>query len=227
MRYLHIKKLEDYQPGYKDRNAIWCKAYFKMINADPEFEMLCEIDKWRFLAFIMMEVQIKNPVILDEEYLTRKGFDFRKRSLQQTIDAIQKSVQIVNDLMQPLESIHVTEESTTVLRNNETCVTTEEKRREEKRREEKIYSAFDFEFVWKKYPKPVGKKKAVVHFNASVKSEADFKDINAALENYLKTKEVKNGYIQNGSTWFNNWRDYINYRDPTDDGIPDDWKTKR
>jgi hypothetical protein len=59
----------------------WFKCYFKMVNADPEFEMLCEVDKWRFIAFIMLELQYQKPIPLDNMYLSRKGFDLKKRSM--------------------------------------------------------------------------------------------------------------------------------------------------
>jgi len=55
-------------------------------------------------------------------------------------------------------------------------------------------------------------KESLKHFNASVKTEEDFKNINIALDNYiqeLKEKETPLQYIKNGSTWFNNWRDYL------------------
>jgi len=94
MDYLHIKNLEKYHPHYKDRKLIWCKAYFAMLNADPEFEMLCETDKWRFLAFIMLELQIKKPVPLDESYLVRKGFNFKKRSMSLTLQMLHTLIEI-------------------------------------------------------------------------------------------------------------------------------------
>ena len=27
----------------------------------------------------------------------------------------------------------------------------------------------------------------------------------------MQSKTVKNGYIKNGSTWFNNWQDWVDY----------------
>ena len=81
METIHVKNLEKYHPGYKDRNLIWCKTYFTMLNADPEFEMMCEIDKWRYVAFIMLEIQSKNPIPNDEAYLKRKGFDFNNKDV--------------------------------------------------------------------------------------------------------------------------------------------------
>ena len=67
----------------------------------------------------------------------------------------------------------------------------------------------DFESLWNDYPKRVGKKQAVRHFLSSVKTPSDVEDIRTALKNYKVSKAVAGGYIQNGSTWFNNWRDWV------------------
>ncbi len=87
----------------------------------------------------------------------------------------------------------------------------DKKRIEENRLEET--SIYDFDTVWKLYPDKTGKKISETHFHTSVKTEKDFVDIQTALRNYLQSKRVQEGYIQNGSTWFNNWRDWIT---PTD-----------
>lgn len=96
MDYIHIKNLEKYHPGYKDRTLIWCKTYFTMLNADPEFEMLCEIDKWRYVALIMLELQVKGPIPADKEYLQRKGFDFRRRSMSLSLQMLQNLIEVRN-----------------------------------------------------------------------------------------------------------------------------------
>jgi hypothetical protein len=95
MEYLHVKNLEKYHPGYKDRDLKWFKCYFKMVNADPEFEMLCEIDKWRFIAFIILELQYQKPIPLESAYLTRKGFDLKKRSISLSLQVLHNSVEVV------------------------------------------------------------------------------------------------------------------------------------
>lgn len=69
--------------------------------------------------------------------------------------------------------------------------------------------AFFFNEIWQKYPSKVGKKQAERHFRISVKNEKDWGDIQKALDNYLKSDRVKRGYIQNGSTWFNDWQSWI------------------
>lgn len=68
---------------------------------------------------------------------------------------------------------------------------------------------FSFEEIFLKYPKRVGKKEAFRHFEASVKTEQDWGDIQTALKNYLASERVAKGFIQNASTWFNNWQDWI------------------
>ncbi len=66
-----------------------------------------------------------------------------------------------------------------------------------------------FEVVWAKYPNKDGKKAALQHFKVSVLTEEDWRDVQIALENYLISEKVKKGFIKNGSTWFNNWRDWV------------------
>lgn len=79
---------------------------------------------------------------------------------------------------------------------------------------DRIIREEDFEELWKEYPNKDGKKQALRHFMSSVKTEKDLEDIKKALSNYKKTEKVLKGFIKNGSTWFNNWRDSIDYVEP-------------
>lgn len=80
--------------------------------------------------------------------------------------------------------------------------------------QKKIYTSFIyFKKIWEKYPNAIGRKLAYKHFKASVKNEEDWNNINKALDNYKNSKRVSKGYIQNGSTWFNNWQDWIQMPD--------------
>jgi len=72
---------------------------------------------------------------------------------------------------------------------------------------------FFFDTIWKLYPKRIGKRQAKRRFTASVKNEEDFKKINIALKTYLSSKEVSRGFLQYGSTWFNKWEDYVDYKE--------------
>lgn len=70
----------------------------------------------------------------------------------------------------------------------------------------------DFEAIWKQYPKPVGKKMAIRHFFASVKTQNDLERIQKALANYTESYNVGRGFIQNGDRWFGDWQGWV---DPT------------
>jgi hypothetical protein len=74
---------------------------------------------------------------------------------------------------------------------------------------------FDFDSLWKRYPLKDGKKNAERHFKATVKTNEDWKKINKALDNYLKHLQVETWKKpKNGSTWFNNWPDWVNWNEP-------------
>ena len=70
----------------------------------------------------------------------------------------------------------------------------------------------EFEILWKQYPNRIGKKDALRHFRASVKTPEDLTNITKALKNYLASDWVtKEGgkYTQLGKTWFYNWEDWV------------------
>ena len=72
-----------------------------------------------------------------------------------------------------------------------------------------IYIGKHFEPLWDQYPSKVGRKRAERYFNSSVITEKDLEDIQTALDNYKTSKRVKGGFVQNGSTWFGNWQDWV------------------
>lgn len=77
-------------------------------------------------------------------------------------------------------------------------------------RGEDVWNSLEqFNTLWENYPSKIGRKQALKHFQASVKSAGDLDLISQALSNYLKSDRVKNGFVQNASTWFNNWKDWI------------------
>ena len=96
MECIHIKNLEKHHPGYRDRVLRWAKFYFNMVQGDPDFEMINnEIDKWRFVALCMLELQAKKPIPLDDGYLIRKGFNLKKRPISLTIQMLHNFVEVV------------------------------------------------------------------------------------------------------------------------------------
>lgn len=73
----------------------------------------------------------------------------------------------------------------------------------------------DFDNLWQRYPKRLGKKMAEKHFRASVKTKADWERINKALDTYLayiRVEGIADQFVKHGSTWFNNWQDWVDYK---------------
>lgn len=67
-----------------------------------------------------------------------------------------------------------------------------------------------FEKIWERYPNKDGRKAAERHFSATVKTPEQINQINKALDNYLQHLQKEDWKRpKNGSTWFNNWQDWI------------------
>jgi hypothetical protein len=94
MEYIHIKKLEDHHPGYKDRKLQWAKIFFDMVNGDPEFEIIeDEVDKWRFVAMILLELNAQKPLLNDPKYWG-KHFNIEKRPMALTLQMLHNFLEI-------------------------------------------------------------------------------------------------------------------------------------
>jgi len=194
MDFIHVRNLEKYHPGYKDRILLWAKIHIKMIQGDPDCEMITDETDWaRLVKFILLELNAQKPIPLDPVYLHRKGFNLKKRPISLTIKMLHSFIDIVS--------------------NTDTeCIQDVTQNRVDKNRID-IYSAL-FEELWFKYPNKLGKKNALRHFNASVKADKDIKDIKKALDNYLAHLQANTWKKpQNASTWFNNWHDWIKIED--------------
>ena len=200
MQYIHVKNLQKYHPGYKDRTLQWAKIYFKVVQGDPDCELITnEIDWARLIKFILLELEAQRPIPVNEGYLAKKGFDLKKRPISQTIDMLHNFIEVLhsNDDM-PTDTRHVDKDK-------------EEDK--DKDKEDKSIVTFPFESIWLNYPKRVGRKEAERHFKASIKTEQDYIDIQTALKNYLESERVAKGFVQNGATWFGNWRDWLTFKE--------------
>ncbi len=91
---------------------------------------------------------------------------------------------------------------------------TDTDKNDKKGNNDKKYTA-EFDLLWSQYPKKDGRKEALRHFTASVKTDKNLADIKTALENYnshIAKDKIEQKFIKNGSTWFNNWEDWISKR---------------
>jgi hypothetical protein len=98
MQYIHVKNVEKYHPGYKDRELKYAKIFFSIVQGDPEFELIKdESDKWRFVALICLELQARKPLPDTPDYWIKKGFDIKKRPMSMTIQMLHEFIEVVTE----------------------------------------------------------------------------------------------------------------------------------
>ena len=73
-----------------------------------------------------------------------------------------------------------------------------------------------FEKIWPEFPAKgrIRKKEAFRRFCASVPDAATATRCVQALERYLASKRVVDGFVQNAPTWFGDWTSWENYEEP-------------
>jgi len=118
----------------------------------------------------------------------------------------------LKDLQKSINNCQDSPSTRRVLGEGSLCNGREGKGRERKGREGNIYNVDCFKTLWDKYPRKEGYKEALKHFNVSVANDKDLENINTALNNYINhiiQNKIEKKYIKMGSTWFNNWQDWI------------------
>jgi hypothetical protein len=127
MEYIHVRNLEKFHPGYRDRKLQWAKIYFDMVQGDPDCELITdEIDFARLIKIIILELRAQKPLPLDDRFFHMKGFDLKKRSIRKTLDMLHNFVDVCKE---PLRNRNV------------------EKEKEEEKEEEKEKDSFFTNFV--------------------------------------------------------------------------------
>jgi len=97
MEYIHIKSLEKFHPGYKDRRLQWAKIYFDMVQGDPDCELIeSEIDWSRLVKMILLELRARKPLPNSDHYWTKNGFNIKKRPMSLTLKMLHNFVDIVD-----------------------------------------------------------------------------------------------------------------------------------
>ncbi len=95
MQTVHVIDLEKHHPGYIDRKLHWGKIHSKLFM-NPKYNMWPEIDKCRYIAFICLELELQEPIMLDPKFLTGIGFDLKKRPISLTLQVLHDYVEICN-----------------------------------------------------------------------------------------------------------------------------------
>lgn len=191
---IHVVNIEKYQPTYKDgRRLLWIRWDLDSYR-DYKISKLTPEQKWLFIGLIGLEVSNQGPIPNDEKWVA-DTLGFRNNHIHKHIQMLQTLGLVVTNSHNECESSCLTDRHTDNTDRQTECAIS------------------PFETLWKAYPKPVGKKDALRHYQATVKTEEDAAAIIKALENYKRSERVLKGFVQNGSTWFNQWRDWVDFNE--------------
>jgi hypothetical protein len=72
--------------------------------------------------------------------------------------------------------------------------------------------SFDFEAVWKAYPRKLGKASGMKWLRANIRSQNRFERLKCAVENYreyCQKNDTDEKYIQHFSTWVKRFEDWV------------------
>lgn len=98
MEYIHVRNLEKYHPGYKDRTLQWAKIYINMAEGDPDTELIInEIDWARLIKMILLELRAQKPLPNLNNYWLKKGFDIKKRPMSNTLEVLHNFIDTVTE----------------------------------------------------------------------------------------------------------------------------------
>ena len=217
-RYLHVLNWDKYQ-ARTDKEMPWCKLWGSLFDR-PWFQRMP--DSGKFLTFILLDLARKTGNKICEEYVSEDylignyGFLNGKNSdlngKNSDLRGKNSDLRGKNEVFKHLKSLV----DNGFLSDNTSDIV--DKIREE---ENRVYSPivqnkpFDFKQVWDKYPSKTGVTKAREHFLKTVKTNEDFESINGCLDIYIRHLSVNTWKkAQNGSTWFNNWRDWVGFVEP-------------
>ena len=83
---------------------------------------------------------------------------------------------------------------------------------------------FDFDFIYKKYPRKIGRKKGLVVFKNQIKSKKDYDALSLAVDRYLeycRKEKIEPKFIKHFSTFMNSWSDWVDPETGTSDQFAD------
>lgn len=185
MNYLRVKNWERFQ-HYKDRDPLWIKVYVDLLS-NYEFANLPDAAKGQLVGIWLLASKTEGAIPDDPKWIAKKI----NASGRLYLSAITAAGFLLAETYES-DSTHAS-----VSVSNSSSVS-------------EFNPEYEFESLWAKYPRPEGKKAARKYFDASVQDLVALEDIKSAMDSYIeKTRGTEERFIKHGSTWFNNWRDYV------------------
>jgi len=206
MDYFTIKNWRIHQ-HYKKRNDPWIKLHTNLLT-DYDFSTLSNDSKLLLVHIWLLasKLGVEEPRIpADLEWLCQQTNLVGEFNLQELVEK-----GFINMLSNDNNEIQnsITSSKINIKNINKINI----------KKIKSVGQSKDFGLLWDDYPRKEKRKTAEGHYNATVKTDQDRLDIRKALGNYKRHvfKERNNGHKdlawQQGGTWFNNWKDYVEFK---------------
>lgn len=190
-------------------NPSWFKFKHSFFE-DPDFY---DFSRGEILAWVYMlccaSKKSSATVFITFEHAERIG----RVTKDEILSSIKKLVskQIVHANVTPTGA-DVTDAGARIDKNRE------EKRREEENRQHSL--VFDFESVYRRYPRKIGKTKGFKKLKTDIRTQEDFERLIVAVENYaVSRRDQDSQYTKHFSTFVGEWRDWLTFV-PSDNPAP-------
>lgn len=216
MKVYRVKNWRKHQ-SYEGRSPSWIKIFRDLVNPvkEPEYARLSDVAKLHLIHAWLIAAECDGNI--PERWLTSERLNVSgKPRIQELVDggflSVMADVMASNDenvMLDVKASISVSDSPSASFSQEES------------------FSEIWRDIIAVKIPKPVHKAKAYKHFCASVTTPVAFDAIRVALRNYRQSKRVKDLYIQDASTWFYNWRDWVDYEEVASGNATADVKSPR
>lgn len=202
VKCISVENWDKYQ-ARKDKDLPWCKLWGSLFTK-YWWQSLPDDQKILPIIFLDLSRRFGNQIPKDPDYLARNyGLKIPLETIENCLKLLIQN-KFLSDKCLTDKSDRSLSISLSVLK----------KKKGDTGEKEKSFKK-DFETIWMTYPNRIGKKQATKHYQTSVKTTNDVKACLDALENYKKHLAVNTWKApQNGATWFNNWRDWVDYQEP-------------
>lgn len=185
------------------------------LGYDPRFKGLTVLEKLLYLLIIHTTHMTHHQAPTDPRYYQLQ-YGLRAKS-GQIVAAIRRLTDVYPKLRCTSSGVNKTLSllnSPTYKIGNRLEVEEEIEREVDIERDDSFNQLEAFNSIKDKYPKKIGSSAAMRFFFQTVLNEHTFKEFENALDCYLRSRRVKEGFILDFHKWIEHWADWIDFKEP-------------
>lgn len=215
MKYVAVKNWRKHQ-NYEGRTPSWIKLWRDLLNPVEQaaYARLSDGAKLTFIHLCLLASGTDNRT--PESWVTRETLNMQtKPKLDELIVTGFASLKDIDPSHNPVIDDTMTTSSIGSKPSYSDSVSDSASFDQEE-----SFSQVWADIISVKIPKPVRKALAEKHYRASVKDAATHQRLLVGLRFYRESERVSRGFIQDASSWFNNWQEWESNPDPIKSAVP-------